>query len=74
MTNREDIIWHLYRSVGWSTDKWSSTHGRGCCQAALPLLLVDAVTFSLRQLQEVLHGTQVDQQRLGRCFRVLLLA
>lgn len=72
--HREDKIWYLYRSAGWSADKWSGAHGRGCRQATLPLLLIDAITLSLRQLQEVLHGAQVDQQRLGRRFRVLLLA
>jgi len=32
--------------------------------AALPLLLVDAVSLALRQVEEALHGLQVDQQRL----------
>lgn len=30
--------------------------------APLSLLLVDAVSLSLRQVEEVLHGLQVDQQ------------
>lgn len=33
-------------------------------QAPLSLLLVDAVSLSLWQIQEVLHGLQVDQQGL----------
>lgn len=69
----QDKIWYLYRSAGWSADKWSGAHRRGCRQAALPLLLIDTIPFSLWQLQEVLHGAQVDQQRLGRRLRVLLL-
>lgn len=32
--------------------------------APLSLLLVDAVSLSLWQVQEVLHGLQVDQQGL----------
>lgn len=40
---------------------------------ALPLLLVDPVSLALSQVEEVLHGLQVDQQRLGGCARVLLL-
>lgn len=32
--------------------------------AALPLLLVNAVPLALGQVEEVLHGLQVDQQRL----------
>lgn len=32
--------------------------------APLSLLLVDAVPLALRQVEEVLHGLQVDQQRL----------
>lgn len=32
--------------------------------APLPLLLVDAISLSLWQIQEVLHGLQVDQQGL----------
>lgn len=70
----EDKIWYLYRSAGWGADKRSGTHGGGRRQAALPLLLVDAIAFGLRQLQEVLHGAQVDQQRLGRRLGVFLLA
>lgn len=42
--------------------------------AALPLLLVDAIPLALRQVEEVLHGLQVDQQRLRGSARVLLLA
>lgn len=70
----EDKIWYLYRSAGRGADKWSGTHGGGRRQAALPLLLVDAIALGLRQLQEVLHGAQVDQQRLGRRLGVFLLA
>lgn len=32
--------------------------------APLSLLLVDAVSLDLWQVEEVLHGLQVDQQRL----------
>lgn len=70
----EDKIWYLYRSAGRGADKWSGTHGGGRRQAALSLLLVYAIALGLRQLQEVLHGAQVDQQRLGRRLRVFLLA
>lgn len=41
--------------------------------APLSLLLVDAVSLALRQVEEVLHGLQVDQQRLRGCPGVLLL-
>lgn len=67
-------VWYLHGSAGWSADERSGPHGRGCRQAPLPLLLVDPVALRLRQLQEVLHGAQVDQQRLGCSFRVLLFA
>ena len=40
---------------------------------ALSLLLVDAVSLALGKAQEVLHGLQVDEQRLGGRARVLLL-
>jgi len=40
---------------------------------ALPLLLVDPVSLALRQVEEVLHRFQVDQQRLRGRARVLLL-
>ncbi len=33
-------------------------------RAPLSLLLVDAVSLTLWQVEEVLHGLQVDQQRL----------
>lgn len=39
----------------------------------LPLLLVDPVSLALRQVKEVLHGFQVDQQRLRGRARILLL-
>lgn len=65
---------YLHGSAGRSADERSGPHGRGRRQAPLPLLLVDSVPLCLRQLQEVLHGAQVDQQRLGCSFRVLLLA
>ena len=45
----------------------------GRVHGALPLLLVDPVPLALAQVQEVLHGLQVDQQRLGGRARVLLL-
>lgn len=32
--------------------------------APLSLLLVDSVSLALRQVEEVLHGLQVDEQRL----------
>lgn len=32
--------------------------------APLSLLMVDAVSLALGQVEEVLHGLQVDQQRL----------
>lgn len=67
-------MWYLHGSAGWGADERSGSHGRGCRQAPLPLLLVDPVALCLRQLQEVLHGAQVDQQRLGCSFRVLLFA
>lgn len=41
--------------------------------APLSLLLVDAVSLALWQVEEVLHGLQVDQQRLRGRARVLLL-
>lgn len=66
-------VWYLHRPAGWGADERGGPHGRGCRQAPLPLLLVDSVALCLRQLQEVLHGAQVDQQRLGCSFRVLLL-
>lgn len=56
-----ETIIYLYRSAGWGADERSGAHCRGGREAALPLLLIDAVTFGLRQLQEVLHGAQVDQ-------------
>lgn len=67
-------MFYLYWSDGRGADERGGAHGRGCRQAALPLLLVDAIALGLRQLQEVLHGAQVDQQRLGGCLGVLLLA
>lgn len=42
-------------------------------QASVFLLLVDALPLSLGELQEAVHGAQVDQQRLGGVHRVLLL-
>lgn len=42
------------------------------CQTSFLLLLVDALPLGLGELQEAVHGPQVDQQRLGRMFRVLL--
>lgn len=39
----------------------------------LPLLQVDPVSLALRQVKEVLHGFQVDQQRLRGRARILLL-
>lgn len=42
-------------------------------QASVFLLQVDALPLNLGQLQESVHGPQVDQQRLGGVFRVLLL-
>lgn len=68
-----ETIIYLYRSAGWGADERSGAHCRGRSEAALPLLLIDAVTFGLRQLQEVLHGAQVDQQRLGRRLGIFLL-
>lgn len=70
---KEVHVWYLHGSAGRGADERSGSHGRGCCQAPLPLLLVDPVPLGLGQLQEVLHGAKVDQQRLGRSFRVLLL-
>lgn len=67
-------VCYLHGSAGGSADERRGPHGRGRRQAPLPLLLVDSVALCLRQLQEVLHGAQVDQQRLGCSFRVLLLA
>lgn len=66
-------IANLHWAAGRCADKRRGTHGGGRCQAALPLFLVDAVAFCLGQLQEVLHGTQVNQQRLGRRLGVFLL-
>lgn len=34
-------------------------------QASVFLLLVDALSLGLGQLQEAVHGPQVDQERLG---------
>lgn len=48
--------------------------GREARQAPVLLLLVDAIPLGLRELQEAVHGPQVDQQRLGGVRRVLLLA
>ena len=62
MHREESNLWYLYRSAGWSADEWGGAHCRGCRQAAFPLILIDAIALSLRQLQEVLHGAQVDQQ------------
>lgn len=42
-------------------------------QASVLLLLVDALSLGLRQLQEAVHGPQVDQQRLGGVEGILLL-
>lgn len=67
-------VCYLHGSAGRRADERRGPHGRGCRQASLPLLLVDTVTLGLRQLQEVLHGTKVDQQRLGCRLGVLLLA
>lgn len=64
---------YLHGPAGGGADERSGPHGRGCRQAPLPLLLVDPVPLGLGQLQEVLHGAKVDQQRLGRRFGVLLL-
>lgn len=67
-------VGYLHRAAGRGADERSRAHGGGGRQAALPLLLIDAVALGLRQLQEVLHGAQVDQQRLGGRLGVLLLA
>lgn len=67
-----ETIIYLYRSAGWGADERSGAHCGGRSEAALPLLLIDAVTFGLRQLQEVLHSAQVDQQRLGRRLGIFL--
>lgn len=42
--------------------------------APLSLLLVDAVSLALGEVEEVLHCLQVDQQRLRGSADVLLLA
>lgn len=42
-------------------------------QASVFLLQVDELPLSLGQLQEAVHGPQVDQQRLGGLVRILLL-
>lgn len=41
--------------------------------SALSLFLVDSVSLALRQVEEVLHGLQIHQQRLRGRARVLLL-
>lgn len=41
--------------------------------SALSLLLVDSVSLTLRQIEEVLHCFQIHQQGLWGCARVLLL-
>lgn len=64
---------YLYRPAGRRADQGGGAHGRGRGEAALPLLLIDAVALGLWELQEVLHGPQVDQQRLGRRLGVFLL-
>lgn len=42
-------------------------------QTPLSLLLVDAVSLPLWQVQEALHGLQVDQQGLRSRARILFL-
>lgn len=64
---------YLYGPAGRRADEGGGAHGGRGGEAALPLLLVDAVALGLGQLQEVLHGPQVDQQRLRRRLGVFLL-
>lgn len=42
-------------------------------RAPLSLLLVDAIPLAFGQVEEVLHGLQVDQERLRGRARILLL-
>lgn len=65
-----------HTNLGEARGSWGGvgsgvTHRR--VHGALPLLLVDAISLALRQVEEVLHGFQVDQQRLRGRPRVLLL-
>ena len=66
--------WYLH-GPGWGgADEGRGAHGGGGGQAPLALVLVDAIPLDLRQLQEVLHGSQVHQQRLRGRLRVLFFA
>lgn len=67
-----DRVRYLYRARGRGADEGRGAHGRGCGQAALPLVLVDPVSLRFRQLQEVLHRSQVDQEGLRRRLGVFL--
>ena len=45
--------------------RWRFIAGGGeSSQASVLLLLVNALSLSFGELQEAIHGTQVDQQRL----------
>lgn len=54
---------------------WWRVAAAGCepRQASFFLLLIDALPLCLWELQEAVHGPQVDQQRLRGVFWVLLL-
>lgn len=78
----EECVWNSTITRFESTNLWEAwgsrvwvgsrvTHWR--VHGALPFLLVDAVSLTLWQVEEVLHRFQIDQQGLRCCAGVLLL-
>lgn len=64
---------HLGGSGGTGAAGGRGNHAHVGVHAPLPLVLVDAIPLHFRQIEEILHGPQVHQERLRGCPRVFFL-
>lgn len=66
-------ISHLRGSGGAGTAGGRRDHAHIGVHAPLPLVLVDAIPLHFWEIEEILHGPQVYQERLRGCPRVFFL-
>lgn len=64
---------HLWGSGGAGAARGGGDHAHIGVHAPFPLILVNAITLHFGQVEEVLHGPQVYEQRLGGSPGVFLL-
>lgn len=64
---------HLWGSGGAGAARCGGDHAHIGVHAPFPLILVNAITLYFGQVEEVLHGPQVYEQRLGGSPGVFLL-